>query len=389
MSQQQVKSAALIVAFCLAVMCYSKLRSSSPAPAVQRAPAAVEVTPGGRLKFAVRRERRRRRRQPPQPPNSPPPNSPPLARAEAAAAASGSCALNGEESGDGCHGHVCLVGACFCAGGAGGTMCQRGRRSERDCGALEHAAYNSAAFAPYDVCAFYEPRLGIVRVTEKRWRAAQEAESALWTGAAGAAGSDRNVHHAELFDGYRALPDALGHVVEVGCGPFTQLQSVLRPSSTTSSITLVDPLVHKYKAKARACAYRSGQLVGRPVSLVGMQLEAFVPAKPADVLVMIAVLQSVQDVAAALQAAYNALRPGGWLVFADRVFDERWTAHAKGGAAPFWDVGHPCSPKAYLIDHFLAQFEEVHLRRHAKPKANARRGEPPDEQVYFIGRRKA
>ena len=57
--------------------------------------------------------------------------------------------------------------------------------------------------------------------------------------------------------------------------------------------------------------------------------------------------------------------------------------------ARFWDVGHPCSPKAYLIDHFLAQFEEVHLRRHAKPKANARRGEPPDEQVYFIGRRKA
>ena len=29
MSQQQVKSAALIVAFCLAVMCYSKLRSAS------------------------------------------------------------------------------------------------------------------------------------------------------------------------------------------------------------------------------------------------------------------------------------------------------------------------------------------------------------------------
>ena len=61
---------------------------------------------------------------------------------------------------------------------------------------------------------------------------------------------------------------------------------------------------------------------------------------------------------AALQAAYNALRPGGWLVFADRVFDERWTAHAKGGAAPFWDVGHPCSPKAYLIDHFLAQLSD-------------------------------
>ena len=185
------------------------------------------------------------------------------------------------------------------------------------CGARERrAVLVSLSHALRFVCA--QPITG---GRAQRWRAAQEAESALWAGAAGRAGSDRNVHHAELFDGYRALPDALGHVVEVGCGPFTQLQSVLRPSSTTSSITLVDPLVHKYKAKARACAYRSGQLLGRPVSLVGMQLEAFVPTKPADVLVMIAVLQSVQDVAAALQAAYNSLRPGGWLVFADRVFD--------------------------------------------------------------------
>ena len=128
------------------------------------------------------------------------------------------------------------------------------------------------------------------------------------------------------------------------------------------------------------------RLLGRPVRLVSSQAEAF--TGEADTLVMISILQSVRDVPATLQAAFNAIKPGGWLVFSDRVFDGRWDAYRNDGVT-FWDVGHPCSPKAYLIDHFLAQFEEVHLRRHAKPKANARRGEPPDEQVYFIGRRKA
>jgi len=36
--------------------------------------------------------------------------------------------------------------------------------------------------------------------------------------------------------------------------------------------------------------------------------------------------QSVRDVPRAMQAAYNALRPGGLLVFAERAFDERWEA---------------------------------------------------------------
>ena len=37
-----------------------------------------------------------------------------------------------------------------------------------------------------------------------------------------------------------------------------------------------------------------------------------------DTLVMISVLQGVRDVARALQAAYNAIRPGGWIIFSDR-----------------------------------------------------------------------
>lgn len=91
-----------------------------------------------------------------------------------------------------------------------------------------------------------------------------------------------------------------------------------------------------------------------------------------------------------LQAAYNALKPGGWLVFADRVFDARWDAF-RAGAAPFWDVGHPCAVKETLLDHFLSVFEEVQRRRWAKePRAgDGRHPALQDEQIYFIGRKSA
>ena len=165
----------------------------------------------------------------------------------------------------------------------------------------------------------------------------------------------------------------------------------------------------------------------------------------ADTLVMISVLQSVRDVPRTLQAAYNAIRPGGWLVFSDRgprpsatraphslsraspshltraprlppplplphspslcawcvysapVFDARWDAYRAGGerATPFWDVGHPCAIKQTVIDHFLSAFEEVHASRFVKDEGGASRRKGArmraaavrDEQLYFIGRK--
>ena len=157
-----------------------------------------------------------------------------------------------------------------------------------------------------------------------------------------------------------------------------------------------------------------------------------------DTLVMISVLQGVRDVARALQAAYNAIRPGGWIIFSDRgvcvaaprafaracvmttsdacvracvciVFDSRWDAYRAAGdeAIPFWDVAHPCAPKQTVVDHFLSAFEEVHSYRFVKEDAEAaavaaggggRRARrrirvqssaARDEQLYFIGRKPA
>ena len=94
----------------------------------------------------------------------------------------------------------------------------------------------------------------------------------------------------------------------------------------------------------------------------------------------------MRDVPRAMQAAYNALRGGGVIVFADRAFDERWEAYARTGhaeAAVFWDVGHPCAVKLGVLEHFMGGFRELYRKRHMHPTSHG----PPDEQIYFIGRK--
>ena len=128
---------------------------------------------------------------------------------------------------------------------------------------------------------------------------------------------------------------------------------------------------------------------------------------------MHASVTQVRDVPKTLQAAYNALRPGGLLIFSDRVFDARWDAYraavtaavtaAGESAAPFWDTAHPCASKQTVVDHFLSAFEEIHASRYLKdePRASSKRAisrremarlikksrGDRDEQIYFIGRK--
>jgi SAM-dependent methyltransferase len=259
-------------------------------------------------------------------------------------------------------------------------------------------------------------------VDERRWQAAQRWEMALWLASAASQTTDRNAHHSREFGGYAALPRALGDVVEVGCGPYTQLQSMMPADATAASITLVDPLVEAYASRVKGCTYRHGRLLGRratrdatrgsaprcdatrprparpaarsprrSVTLLARAAEELGLVGVADTLVLVGVLQSVRDVLQTLQAAANALRPGGLLIFADRVFDGRWEELTRAEAhgrplEPFWDVGHPCSVKQVVVDHFLSGFNVLHSRRFSKPARH--KGRAADEQLYFIGRKR-
>ena len=309
-----------------------------------------------------------------------------------------------------CNGNPCLLGVCLCIDGRGGSSCERGVQRQYDCDDLAREAYRAMKAEPrrfiaYDACAFFDAAYGTVRVDERRWREAQAFEASQWALSPASQTTDRNEHHAMLFDDYSVLPRHLGHVLELGCGPYTQLQTILSSGHrTVDSVTLVDPLAALYVLKVKGCTYRGGRLRGVRAHVVSEPAETFRwrssrGAGAADTVVMVHMLQSVRDVAAALQSAYEALRPGGLLVFADRVFDARWDEYRARGEA-FWDVSHPCAVKQIVIDQFLASFEEVYARRvdpqsaSSRPPATSKErpgvggaGSTRDEQLYFIGRK--
>ena len=74
------------------------------------------------------------------------------------------------------------------------------------------------------------------------------------------------------------------HVLEIGCGPYTQTQSILRAASTTLSITLVDPLARLYMERTKGCTYREQRLQGRPVRVLSVAAESLELVRTADML---------------------------------------------------------------------------------------------------------
>ena len=88
------------------------------------------------------------------------------------------CHLDGTETGGGCSGQACLLGACFCSGGSAGEWCERRPASRVACAVEEQQAYSARAsglkrHTAHDACAFYSAPYGTLAVDARRWEAAQ------------------------------------------------------------------------------------------------------------------------------------------------------------------------------------------------------------------------
>jgi len=209
--------------------------------------------------------------------------------------------------------------------------------------------------------AYADENNAILRVPDARWADAQVYERETWMKYNLGARVDRNGVHAAAFGHYEALPRDLGNVIEVGCGPFTNLVFILE-GRTAKSVTLLDPLITIYQQHPN-CTYADGTLNGYDVTTVESKLEDFKPRTRFDTLVCVNVLSHCQDADAALAAVKGALKKGGLLVFheAPRVIDpER-----------HFDMGHPLAYDADYLNAFLEGFEELYR-----------------EGDYFIGRKK-
>lgn len=228
---------------------------------------------------------------------------------------------------------------------------------------------------------YAHPQYGAAVVPHSLWRTAQEAESALWKSLGGlnAPNNDRAEEHWRGFGDFACLPPSvvLGKTIEVGAGPWTQIKGMLykRPDAIVNELTIFEPGADKYMTDVASCSYRSGKLEqwgapGRAVSVGGgdgryhsfpvvvraeggelLHGSASSTQSGYDTLISINVLEHVQDAFKYLTGLFQALKPGGYLIFHERYYDD--AAITRG------DEYHPVRVKRQVFDAFLSEFDII------------------------------
>lgn len=204
---------------------------------------------------------------------------------------------------------------------------------------------------------------GIIKVSKLRWLSAQQFERSGWMDKWLHVSDDRSKEHYKLFDSYNAVWYDLGDVLEVGCGPFTQLRTILC-NRIAKSITLQDPLINQYFDHPH-CGYSDGTISDIPISPINMMLEDYVTNDEFDTLVCINVLEHTMDVELCFRNMLKALKNGGTIIFGERWYDDF-------DPSKHYCVGHPIRICKSVVDNFKKNFDILFER---------------DDVGYFIGRK--
>ena len=249
----------------------------------------------------------------------------------------------------GIHGS-CLINRCICDSGYEGNDCTIFAKP-RDV----RCVFNSND----DVCMNTE-RYGRLKVASpERQRESQECETNFWKAHAK---PTRNYDQLLAFESFQSLPIDLGHVVEVGAGPYTKIRLILEESNKrrqVKSITLVDPLLNVYMGSQNiTTSYPTGKLCSHngsciPTTLLATSGETRLPRLYYDAAILVNTLEHCQNAVAVLNNIYHALKSNGILVFGE-TFATAWQLREN-------DKCHPIRPTRLLFDEFLAEFSSPYL----------------------------
>lgn len=197
----------------------------------------------------------------------------------------------------------------------------------------------------------YNHDLGVIKVPLDRWRKAQGYEARGWLHCWTDQNDDRSDEHAKIFNNYIDLKQDLGHVCEVGCGPFTQLRRIIQ-GRTATKITLLDPLLNSYRKLAN-CSYKKGGFNGLPTMLKNAMAETLTDFAVFDTIICINVLEHVMDATCVMDNLKRSIKAGGVIIFGEKSHDE-FDPHYT------FDVGHPIHIKKPLLEKFSNNFQIIY-----------------------------
>lgn len=161
--------------------------------------------------------------------------------------------------------------------------------------------------------------------------------------------------HSRRYDGVVSL------LIDV-----VQTLNVLQhhPRTYVTQVTLLEPNIYNYM-NLSTCTYSSGQLLHFPTVLVAGGLEQIQFAPSFDMVININVIEHVSNAFTFLTNLYNALKPGGLLVFHERWHD---VPDAECLLGPY--TLHPIRLQQPILLHFLSLFDIMYIS--TEPTVNMR-----------------
>ncbi|CAF3193612.1 unnamed protein product [Rotaria sp. Silwood2] len=240
---------------------------------------------------------------------------------------------------------------------------------------------------------FYHRLTGIIQIPSIFWYKSLNNELDYWKENPMTI-DDRLYEHVEGFHGYKNVPLKIDSIVEIGAGPFTQVQYLLTPFRSIKQITLIEPNALDYM-KLNNCAYRGGHLRGYPISIIAESIEVIIKkrrqqksylnsTKYYSALISMNVVEHVNDALEYFRGLYDLLEDNGLL-----IFHERWFDYPQQGDCVLQSVEHlhPIRITKWVIDKFLHQFNTLYVNFN---QTRRQLYSPCFERgVYFIGQKKS
>jgi len=218
---------------------------------------------------------------------------------------------------------------------------------------------------------YLNPKKGVVSVDDNRWKEAQEYEKKIWMKDFKFVADDNDKKNKDSFNNYSALDGKIfDNVIELGCGPFTNLRYILSHIKC-KKIDLLDPLIKDYIKKYN-CAYKHGLISGdnvwrnrffgskKQVNLYNFSIEEFVVDKKYDLIIMINVLEHCKDFEIIKKKILSMSKKGSYFVFSDKIFN---LDQIKQNLKNTYDSGHPLRvDKKYLMKFLKDNFRKIYWR---------------------------